>query len=85
MTSPAEFEAALSQLETSPPEIQVINENIREERWTHFSLEGAKFPTVTIDVVKRGEALATFETLSADFKSVAPVCPSIVGRSETCS
>ena len=34
---------------------------MKEERWTHFSLEGVKFPTVTIDVVKRGEAITTFE------------------------
>ena len=28
---------------------------------THFSLEGIKFPTVTVDVIQRGEALAIFE------------------------
>ena len=35
--------------------------NIREERWTHFSLEGVKFPAMTVDVIQRGEAIATFE------------------------
>ena len=55
VTSPAEFEAALSQLEIRPPNIRDVNDNIREEGWNNFSLEGLKFPTVTIDVVKRGE------------------------------
>ena len=40
MTSAAEFEAALCQLEDDPPDIRQYNVNIREERWTHFSLEG---------------------------------------------
>ena len=35
MTSPAEYEAARSAF---------FNDNILEERWTHFSLEGVKFP-----------------------------------------
>ena len=61
MTSPAEFEAALCQLENDPPEIRLLNDNIREERWAHFSLEGVKFPTATVDVVRWDEALATFE------------------------
>ena len=56
-----EYEAALRQLEQYPPEIRLLNDNIREERWTQFSLEGAKFPTTTVDVIQRGEALATFE------------------------
>ena len=35
---------------------------ITGKRWTHFSLDGVKFPTCTIGVVKRGgEALVTFE------------------------
>ena len=61
MTSPAEYEAALRQLENDPPDIRQYNANIREERWTHFSLEGVKFPTSTVDVIQRGEALAIFE------------------------
>ena len=32
MTSPAEFEAALCQLENDPPEIRHFNDNIKEER-----------------------------------------------------
>ena len=42
MTSPAECEAALRQLEQHPPDIRQDNDNIREERWTHFSLEGVQ-------------------------------------------
>ena len=56
-----EFEAAISQLERDPPSIRDINDNIQEERRTNFSLEGVNFPGKTIDVVKRGAALATFE------------------------
>ena len=40
MTSALEFEAALRLLEDNPPDIRDYNANIREERWTHFSLEG---------------------------------------------
>ena len=61
MTSAAEFEAALCLLEDDPPDIRSYNANIREERWTHFSLEGVKFPAMTVDVIQRGEALAIFE------------------------
>ena len=45
LTSPAEYEAALCQIEEYPPDIRQKSDNIREERWTHFSLEGVKFPT----------------------------------------
>ena len=61
MTSPAEYEAALCQLEDAPPDIRQYNVNIREERWTNFSLEGVRFPAMTVDVIQRGEALAIFE------------------------
>ena len=61
VTSAFEFEAALCQLEDEPPDIREYNANIREERWTHFSLEGVKFPATTVDVIQRGEALAVFE------------------------
>ena len=61
MTSAAEFEAALCQLEDDPPDIRQYNVNIREERWTHFSVEGVRFPAMTVDVIQRGEALAIFE------------------------
>ena len=61
MTSAAEYEAALCQLEDDPPDIRQYNVNIREERWTNFSLEGVKFPAMTVDVIQRGEALAIFE------------------------
>ena len=57
----AEYEAALSQLEEDPPDICQFNASVREERWTHFSLEGVKFPAATVDVIQRGEALAIFE------------------------
>ena len=43
MTSATEYEAALCQLEDDPPDIRQYNVNIREERWTNFSLEGVKF------------------------------------------
>ena len=52
MTSPAECEAALRQLEQDPPDIRQLNANIREERRTHFSLEGVKFPAATVDVIQ---------------------------------
>ena len=61
MTSPAEKEATLCQLEHDPPEIRLCNDSIHEERWTHFSLEGVRFPTATVDVIQHGEALAIFE------------------------
>ena len=51
MASPAEYEAALCQLEDDPPDIRQINAKIREERWTRFSLEGVKFPAATVDVI----------------------------------
>ena len=35
MTSVAEYEAALCQLEYDPPDIRQYSANIREERWTH--------------------------------------------------
>ena len=57
----AEYEAALVQLEEDPPDIRQYNVNIREERWTNFSLEGVRFPAMTVDVIQRGEALAIFE------------------------
>ena len=60
-TSPAEYEAALCQIEQDHPDIRQYIVNIREERWTHFSLEGVSFPAATVDVTKRGEALAIFE------------------------
>ena len=61
MTSPAEYEAALCQLEEDPPDIRQYNANITEERWSYFSLEGVRFPAMTVDVIQRGEALAIFE------------------------
>ena len=61
MTSASEFKASLCQLEDDPPDIREYNVNIREERWTHFSLEGVRFPAMTVDVIQRGEALAVFE------------------------
>ena len=61
MTSAAEYEAALCQLEDEPPDIRQYNVNIREERWTNFSLEGVRFPAMTVDVIQRGEALAIFK------------------------
>ena len=56
MTSAAEYEAGLCQLEEDPPDIRQFNANIPEERWTHLSLEGA-----TVDIIQMGEALAIFE------------------------
>ena len=61
MTSAAEYEAALCQLEDDPPDIRQYKVNIREERWTNFSLEGVRFPAMTVDVIQRAEALAIFE------------------------
>ena len=36
-----------------PPDIRELHDNIREERWANFSLDSVKFPTLTVDVVKR--------------------------------
>ena len=85
MTSPVEYEAALRQLEEDPPDIRQINANIWEERWTHFSLEGVKFPAATVDVIQRGEALAIFErdlifSLPANFTGRSLVHSCLVGR-----
>ena len=61
VTSAAEYEAALCQLEDDPPDIRQYNVNIREERWSNFSLEGVRIPAMTVDIIQRGEALAIFE------------------------
>ena len=74
MTSPLEFEAAIARLERDPPDIRETNDNIREERWTNFSLdlEGVKFLSNAIAVAKRGEALANFEReLAIHFQRIA--------------
>ena len=89
-TSAAEYEAALCQLEDDPPDIRQYNVNIREERWTNFSLEGVRFPAMTVDVIQRGEALAIFERdlvirLSTDIKSRSSIHTSFVGRYQTSS
>ena len=55
------FCKALCQLEDDTPDTRQYNVNIREERWTNFSLEGVRFPAMTVDVIQRGEALAIFE------------------------
>ena len=89
MTSAAEYEAALCQLEEDPPDIRLYNVNIREERWTNFSLEGVRFPAMTIDVIQRGEALAIFErsdhSLPTDIKSRSSIHPSIIRGNQTSS
>ena len=85
MTSAAEFEAALCQLEVDPPDIREYNVNIREERWTHFSLEGLRFPAMTVDVIQRGEALAVFERdliIQTNITSRRSVYSCFVGWSE---
>ena len=61
-------EAALCQLENDPPDIRQYNANIREERWTNFSLEGVRFPAMTIDV---REALAIFERDLIHFQQIS--------------
>ena len=40
-----------------------------------FALEGVKFPTATVDVVRRGEALATFSErdLTTHFQQISKV------------
>ena len=61
MSSPQEYQAVLARLETDPPDIRDINDNIKEERWLYFNLDGVKFPASTVDTIRRGESLATFE------------------------
>ena len=90
MTSAAEYEAALCQLEEDPPDMRQYSVNIRKGRWTNFLLEGVKFPAMTVDVIQRGEALAIFEkrpyhTLSTDIKSRSSVYSSIIRRRQTSS
>ena len=68
MTSAAEYEAALCQLEDDPPDIRQYTVNIREERWTNFfSLEGVRLPAMTVDVIQRGEAIAIFERETSSY------------------
>ena len=86
MTSAAEYEAALVRLEEEPPDIRQYNANIRDERWTNFSLEGVRFPAMTVDVIQRGEALAIFERLDnplpTDIKGRCLVCASSTRRNQ---
>ena len=60
LTSLADHQVTLHQLEANPPEIRGNHDNTTVERWT-FSVEVLQFPTTTVDTVKRGEALANFE------------------------
>ena len=64
----AECEAALCQLEQDTPEILLHNDNIREERWAHFSLEGDRFPTVTVDVTQREKRWPSLRDLIIHFQ-----------------
>ena len=63
------------------------NDNIREERWTHFSMEGVKFLTATVDVIQRGGTLALLERdlIIHLTSSRSLVCASIVGWGKTSS
>ena len=87
VTSLAEYEAALCQLDKDPPDIRQCNDNIREERWTHFSLEGVKFPVATVDVSREARQWPslreTHHPFATDFKGRSLVCASIIGRDET--
>ena len=72
-------------LEEDPPDSRQYNANIREERWTNFSLEGVRFLAMTADVIQRGEALAIFERdliihFPTDIKSRSSLHSSTVGR-----
>ena len=60
MTSAAEYEAALCQLEDDPPDIRQYNVNIGGEM-DSLLLGGSQIPAMTVDVIQRGEALAIFE------------------------
>ena len=84
MTSPAKYEAALYQLEEYPPDICQYNDNIRDERWTHFSLEGVRFPAATVDVIGTSHyRKIAHHPLATDFKGRSLTRASIVGRGET--
>ena len=75
-------------VEQHPPDIRQYNDdNIREKRWTHFSLEGVKLPAATVDVIQRGEALAIFRErphfpFPADIKGCSLVHTSTAGWGE---
>ena len=82
ITSPADYEATLCQIEHDPPDIRQYYDNTREERWTHFSLEGVKFPTATVDVIQREEALAIFERdLIIHFQQISKAAACACARS----
>ena len=60
------------QLEQYPPDIRLLNDNILEKRDGRISLWKEKFPPATVDVIQRGEALATFEKdLSIHFQQIS--------------
>ena len=84
MTSPAEYEAAFCQLDNDPPDIRQYNVNTREERWTNFSLEGVRFPAMTVDVIQRRSfgyfRKRSHHSLPTDIKSRSSIYPSTVGR-----
>ena len=60
MASPVEYEAALCQLEDDLLDIRQYNVNIREEMGK-FLIRGSETPSLTVDVIQKGEALAIFE------------------------
>ena len=66
---------------SNPPDIRELNDSIREESWTNFSLDSVKFPTVAVDAVKGGESLGEliFREISNGSGSV---CQGIVGWGE---
>ena len=87
MTSAAEYEAALVQLEEDPPDIRQYNVNIREERWTNFSLEGVKFPSDDRGCHPKRRGISSLgerfdNPLSADIKGRSLICASLAGRSQ---
>ena len=64
MTSPAECEAALRQLEQAPPVMITSGKRGRHTslwRESDFLQQLVRFPTAIVDVIQRGEALAIFE------------------------
>ena len=87
MTSPAEYEAALCQLEEDPPDIRQHNANLREERWSHFSSGGCEISSRDgrCDSERRSFGYLpkrSHHSLSADIASRSSVYSSLAGRSK---
>ena len=82
MISAAEYEAALCQLEDDPPDFRQYNVNIREERWTNFSLKEDSLLCGRCHTEGRGSSdlrKRSYHSLPTNIESRSSVYPSIAG------